>query len=341
MEILPQQFRVPEIYGDYWLNGDTVTLVAHRGYVILIDFWDYTCVRCLHELPYVKEWYKRYSDAGLVMVSVHTPQFPFARDPVNVRKAIDKLNIRYPVVMDNDYLIWNAFRCANRPTKYLVDKNGFIRYVHAGTGQYQNFEHAIQSLLMDIGYRSDLPFVMEPFSEADRPGAICYKETTDILTGWQRGTIGNIEGHSPESTVHYEDPKIYIDGRVYLEGNWLNDRNYIKLDTDDPNGGSLTLLYHAKEVNTIVKPEGEKGFQVFVEQDDSPLSRGDKGADIRYNEEGKSYFVVDDARLYNIVLNREFGAHKLKLSTRSNGFSIYSISFVTSIISELVLDGLD
>ncbi len=336
MEILSQQFRVPEIYGDYWLNSDPVTLAAHRGYVILIDFWDYTCTRCLREIPYLKEWYKRYSDTGLIFVSVHTPQFPFARDPVNVRKAVDKLNIPYPVVMDNDYLVWNAFRCANWPTKYLVDKNGFIRYVHAGTGQYQNFEHAIQSLLMDSGYHYDLPFIMDPLSDADRPGVICYKETAEVLTGWQKGTIGNVEGHSPESTLHYEDPKIYVEGRMYLQGDWLNDRDYIKLDTEDLKGGSLTLIYQGKEVNAVIRPVGEKGFQVFVQHDDKPISRGDKGADIRYNEEGRSYFVVNDARLYNIVLNREFGEHKLILSTRSNGFAIYSLSFTTSVLHELL-----
>ena len=336
MEILPQQFRVPEIYGDYWFNSDPITLSAHRGYAILIEFWDYTCVRCLHEIPYIKEWYKRYSDAGLITISIHTPQFPFARDPVNVRKAIDKLNLKYPVVMDNDYMMWNEFRCESKPTKYLIDRHGFIRYIHAGSGQYQNFEHAIQSLLKDIGYVSNLPFIMEPLADIDRSGVICYKETHDILTGWQRGTIGNIEGYSPESTVHYDDPKIYIPGRLYLNGDWLNDRNYIKLQTDNPNGGYINLIYHAKDVNAVIKPEGEKGFQVFVEQDDRPLLRNESGADIRFNDEGKSYFVVDDARLYNIVLNREFGGHKLKLSTRSNGFSIYSMSFTTSIIPELI-----
>jgi thiol-disulfide isomerase/thioredoxin len=335
MEILPQQFRIPEIYGNYWLNSEPIHLGALHGYAIMVNFWDYTCGRCLRELPYLKEWYKRYSDKGLVMLGVHTPQFPFARDLGNVQNAINKLNVKYPVVMDNDYLVWNAFRCVNWPTKFLIDKSGYIRYVHAGIGQYQNIEYAIQSLLSNAGYRDDMPLIMEPVCEMDRPSAISYRETPDILTGWQRGTIGNVEGHSPESTVHYEDPKIYVEGRVYLQGDWLNDRNYIKLNTEEPNGGTVTLIYQGKEVNAVIKPEGEKGFQVFVEHDDTPLSRGDRGADIRYDEEGRSYFVIDEARLFNIILNRGFGEHKLKLSTRSNGFALYSISFVPSVIEEL------
>jgi len=337
MELLPQQFKVPELYGNYWLNGDPVSVQDLRGYVLLIDFWDYTSIKCIHALPYLKEWNKRYSEKGLILIGVHTPQFPFTRDPVNVRKAIDKFQIQYPVVMDNDYHIWNSFRCTTWPTKILVDKYGFIRYVHAGEGQYQNFEHAIQSLVSGIGYFDDMPVVMDPIRETDRPGVICYRETPEILTGWQRGTIGNVEGFSPESTVHYDDPHYYVEGRLYLNGDWFNERNYLKLNTENPNGGYLTFLYRAKEVFAIIKPEGEKNFQVFVMQDDAPLSRGDKGIDIRYNEEGKSFFIVDDARLYNIVNNREFGEHKLQLTTRSNGFAVYAFSFVTSVIKELAV----
>ncbi|MBI5019813.1 MAG: redoxin domain-containing protein [Ignavibacteriales bacterium] len=335
MELLPQQFRVPEIYGDYWLNSEPITLGALRGHVILIDFWDYTCVKCIRTLSYLNEWFIRYSDTGLILIGIHTPRFPFSRDPINVRKAVDKLNIKYPVVMDNDYLIWNGFRSTNWPTKILVDKNGFIRYVHPGEGQYQNFEHAIQSLLAGINYDIDLPIVMEPIRETDRPGVICYRETPEILTGWQRGTIGNVEGYSPESTIHYKDPRYHVDGRLYLEGDWFNDRNYLKLNTTDPGGGYLTFLYQAKEVDAVIKPEGEKGFQVFVVQDGMPISRGDKGVDIRYDEEGKSYFVVNDARVYNIVKNRVYGEHQIMLTTRSNGFAVYAISFVTDVIKEL------
>ncbi|MBA4311237.1 MAG: hypothetical protein C0417_01265 [Chlorobiaceae bacterium] len=335
MELLPQQFRVPEIYGDYWLNSEPITLGALRGYVILIDFWDYTCMRCIRTLSYLKEWHNRYSEKGLILIGVHTPRFPFARDPINVRKAIDKLNIKYPVVMDNDYLIWNGFRSANWPTKILIDKHGFIRYVHAGEGQYQNFEHAIQSFLAGMSYDIDLPLVMDSLRETDRPGVICYRETPEILTGWQRGTIGNVEGYSPESTIRYKDPQYHVEGRLYLDGDWFNDRNYLKLETANPAGGYLTFLYQASEVDTVIKPEGEKGFQVFVIQDGMPISRGDKGIDIRYDEEGKSYFIVDDARVYNIVKNREYGEHKIKLTSRSNGFAVYAISFVTSVIKEL------
>ncbi len=336
MDALPRQFRVPALYGDFWFNSEPIPTGALRGYPILIEFWDYTNQACLNSQPYIQEWHRRYNELGLVTIGVHTPEFPFARDPINVREAIDKLGIRYPVVMDNEYIIWGAFRNQTWPSKYLVDKDGFIRYIHSGEGSYQNFEHCIQSLIAEIGYRDMFPIVMDPLREMDRAGAICYKATPTILTGYQRGTIGNVEGFSPESTTRFTDPGIYLEGRLYLQGSWLNDRNFLKLDEIEANEGYFVLLYQAKEVSAVIKPEGEKKFQVFVHQDDKYLTAEEKGDDVRIDEEGRSYFLVDSARLYSVVKNKEFGEHKLKFSTRSNGFALYSISFVSSVIPEMV-----
>ncbi len=336
MEMLAQQFRTPEIYGDYWFNSDPIPLGALRGHAILIDFWDYACQRCLRTFPYLKEWYLRYREMGLVMVGIHTPQFSFETDPMAVRASIEKLGIRHPVMMDNDFIAWNAFRATVWPTKYLIDKHGFIRFVHAGEGSYQNFERAMQSLIADAGYRNEFPLVMEPVRDADRPGVLCYRATPEILAGWQRGSIGNVEGISPESTVHYEDPGIYLAGRLYLHGDWLNDRNYLRLDPSEETGGYLTIVYQGKEVGAVIKPEGERNFQVFVRQDDADLKPEDAGEDILIDEAGRSYIIVKDAKLYHIVRNREFGEHKLKMSTRAGGFALYGMSFTSCVIAEAV-----
>ncbi len=336
MEILQQQIRVPEIYGDFWFNADPIPLNALRGYVLLIDFWDYSSQRCLQTLPYLKEWHKRYGENGLVTIGVHTPQFPFAADPLNVRRAIEKLGVKYPVVMDNNYSIWNSFRAMVWPTKYLIDKHGFIRYIHQGEGSYQNFEHSIQSLLTDAGYHGEFPLVVEPVRESDKPGAICYRVSPEILAGWQRGTIGNVEGFAPESTIHYDDPGLYLSGRIYLQGNWLNDRSFLKLNDPDGHEGSLIVCYEAKEVNMVIKPEGERNFQVFVKQDDRYLTPENMGDDVEVDEEGRSYFLVTEPKLHGVVKNREFGEHTLKIVTRSNGLALYSISFISCVIPELI-----
>lgn len=336
MEMLPQQFRTPELFGDYWFNSDPVTLGALRGYVILLDFWDFTSYRWRQTLPYIKEWNTRYTGKGLVLIGVHTPEFPFARDAMRVKEAIHRFGIRYPVVMDNDYIIWGAFRNQRWPTKYLIDKHGFIRYQHAGEGSYQNFEHALQSLLAEAGYHDEFPIIMDPVRESDRSGAINYRSTPEILTGWQRGTIGNVEGLVPESTYHFEDPGIHIGGRLYLDGDWFSSRNYLQLEEREGREGSLTLVYEGVEVCAVIKPEGEKKFQVFVQQDGRYLTQENKGGDVILDEEGRSYFLVEGGRLYSIVKAKEFGEHKLRLSTRSNGFALYSMSFGSCPIQELV-----
>lgn len=336
MEHFANPLRAPEIYGDFWFNSDPLSIGALRGYIILVDFWDYSCQSCLRTLPYIQEWNRRYQDLGLVTVGVHAPQFPFAKDPRNVSKAISKLGISYPVMMDNEFLSWSVFRTRMWPAKFLIDKNGFIRYRQEGEGFYQNFEHAIQSLLVEAGYRGDFPLVMEPIRDTDVQGALCYRVTPEILTGYQRGTVGNVEGYFPESVVEYQDPGIYVDGRVYLHGKWISGRNYLKLEETEGGEGCITLAYHAREVNAVIKPEGEKNFQVFVSQDDAFLMSENKGDDIRIDKEGRSFLLIVEPNLYNVVKNKEFGEHQLKLSSRSNGFALYSISFVSCVIPELV-----
>ncbi len=336
MDIIRGQMRVPEIYGAFWFNSDPIPLGALRGYVILLDFWDYSCQSSLRTLPYVREWHRRYSDKGLVVIGVHTPQFPFGSDPINIVSALEKLGVKYPVVMDNDFLIWSAFRNTVWPTRYLVDKSGCIRYVQEGEGSYENFEHSIQSLLADAGYRDAFPQVMDPLRESDRAGTPCYRATPEVLTGWQRGTIGNVEGYAPESTIRYEDPEYYVGGRLYLHGDWLNDRSSVRVNGTDGGEAHAVVVYQAKEVNAVIEPNAEKHSQVFLRQDDASLTPSNKGSDVRIDEEGKSYIIIDRPRLYNLVRNREYGEHKLKMTTRANGVALYSVSFVSCAVQEMI-----
>jgi hypothetical protein len=336
MDILQKQFRVPEIYGDFWFNSDPIPLGALRGYVILISFWDYTSLSSVRALPYLQEWHRRYAAMGLVTIGVHSPEFTFGRDPSVVRKAIHKLGIRFPVVMDNDFLIWSAFRNRTWPTHYLVDKNGFIRYIQQGEGSYQNFEHSIQSLIVETGYHGEFPVVMEPLREIDRQGMRSYRATPVILAGYQRGTLGNVAGAQPESSCHYDDPGMYLEGRIYLEGDWFLSRDYAKLQSSEGKEGASTVMYNAKEVYAVIKPEGESNFQVFVQQDEKYLTADNKGDDVKIDSEQRSHILVKEPKLFHLVKNPEFAEHKLRLITRSNGFALYSFSFVSSIIPELI-----
>lgn len=140
----------PEFTGiDKWLNSEPLTLQQLRGKVVLVDFWTYTCINCIHVLPYVKTWNQKYKDQGLVVVGVHTPEYPFERDTDNVRKAIKRFDITFPVAQDNRYATWNAYGNRYWPAFYLVDKKGHVVYTHFGEGDYEQTEAKIKALLAE------------------------------------------------------------------------------------------------------------------------------------------------------------------------------------------------
>lgn len=336
MEIAPQKYKAPEIYGDHWFNAEPLPISAQKGSVILLVFWDLTCQQCKRGFPYVKEWFRRYSDIGLIIIGVHTPKFPFEKDPIYVEKAIRQNEINYPVVMDNEYFIHTAYRVRTVPSHFIIDKSGFIRYIQEGEGSYAATESSIQSLLKDAGYYGDFPFVMEPVRDEDRPGIPFYRATPEILVGYQHSNIGNTEGYFPQAINFYTDPGIYLEGRVYLHGNWFINKYFVKLENDVAAEGYITFVYNAKEVGVVLNPEGEKGFQVFVSQDGNFLTQGNAGKDIKFDDDGKSFLIIDEPKLFHVVNNHEHGEHNLKLVSRSNGFAFYGASFVPAPIQELI-----
>lgn len=138
----------PEFEGiDKWLNGGPLTMKGLRGKVVLVDFWTYTCINCVNTLPYIKEWHKKYERKGLVVVGVHTPEFPFERSTDNVKRAIERYGITYPVAQDNFYKTWNLYGNKYWPSVYLVDKQGEVVYHSFGEGRYKETEDEIQRLL--------------------------------------------------------------------------------------------------------------------------------------------------------------------------------------------------
>jgi cytochrome c biogenesis protein CcdA/thiol-disulfide isomerase/thioredoxin len=147
--------KAPDFIGNQqWFNtagGRPLSLSQLRGQVVLVDFWTYTCINCIRTLPYLRAWDERYRNRGLTIVGVHTPEFPFERDPGNVADAIGQNDLRYPVAQDNDYATWNAYANQYWPAKYLIDARGRVRYVHFGEGEYEETEAAIRELLAESG----------------------------------------------------------------------------------------------------------------------------------------------------------------------------------------------
>jgi peptide-methionine (R)-S-oxide reductase len=139
----------PEIYGGTWINSDPLSLKSLRGRVVIVDFWTFGCYNCRNTLPAVKSWDARYRDKGLTIIGVHTPELELERNIETVRREIAKLDIRYPVVTDNDNATWNAYKVEAWPTWFVIDKLGRVRWMHVGEGAYEETEQLIKKLLAE------------------------------------------------------------------------------------------------------------------------------------------------------------------------------------------------
>jgi thiol-disulfide isomerase/thioredoxin len=147
---LGDEGSMPDLGGAIgWLNSAPLNGKSLRGKVVLVDFWTYTCINSLRPLPYVKSWAAKYKEAGLAVIGVHTPEFSFEKERGNVENAVRDLNVTYPVAIDSNYRIWQAFNNEYWPAQYLIDGKGRIRYHHFGEGDYGEFEHVIQGLLRE------------------------------------------------------------------------------------------------------------------------------------------------------------------------------------------------
>lgn len=132
-----------------WLNSEPLTMAGLKGKVVLVDFWTYDCINCIRTLPYVTKWYDTYKDKGLVVVGVHTPEYAFERKTANVKAAIGRFKINYPVAQDNRYDTWSAYNNMYWPAVYLINKKGNIVYTHFGEGDYAETEAQIRRLLAE------------------------------------------------------------------------------------------------------------------------------------------------------------------------------------------------
>lgn len=331
-ELEPRLVHAPELYGSAWLNGDAVSVRDFEGAVLLLDFWDYSCINCLRALPYVKSWAERYRSLGLVTVGVHTPEFAFATDEDRVASALHALGVEYPVVLDNAAVIWGAYANRYWPTRYLIDRHRFIRFVQHGEGGYQSFERAIQVLLRDAGVHGELPPLMEPLRDEDVPGALCHRPTGEIHAGYLRGALGNVEGYVPEARWKYEDPGFYLPGRFYADGIWWNGRECFRSDNEPGTTVALVVPYEAKEVHAIMGTTADRTLTLTIEQDGAPLPETYAGADVRRTASGTTVVEVQEPRLYRLVRNSAFGPHRLRLTAQDAGCEVYAFSFVTSVI---------
>ena len=323
--------NAPDLVGGYWVNSEPVSMPEQKGKVVLLDFWDYTCVNCIRTLPYVAEWHRRYADKGLVVVGVHAPEFSFAKELDGVKSAVEEFEIEYPVVMDNGMSIWQAYANRYWPAKYLVDKEGYVRYYHFGEGNYQQTEEVVQTLLREIDPKVELPEAMSPVRDSDQPGAVCHRVTPELYLGYQRGQVGNPGGHVPNASHTYKDPGIHAEGFAYLSGEWRADEEHTMKPFGSETESSVAIRYMSKEVNLVMNPLLGSTCRAYLTQNGAPVAKDDATDDVKFEDDGRSYVEVDKPRMYKLIDNREIGTHDLTLSTTSPGLRLYAFTFVSCV----------
>jgi len=327
---------VLEVYGiDAWLNSEPFTIAEKlaQNKVVLVDFWTYTCVNCLRTLPFLREWHAKYADRGLVILGVHTPEFEFEKDYDNVKAATVREGIEWPVALDNDYEIWDSFRNRFWPAKYLIGVDGQLTYRHFGEGAYVEVEQAIRDTLAAAGYNvSDIP--IGSIDSADRD-PLANQVTRELYGGYERNytTQGIYAGQEqyyikPDSTREYVDTGAYTPQQFYLQGLWTNGPESIIHARETKNlEDHLAFEFVGRSANVVIDPAGPEPFDVYVELDDRPLKPEEAGIDILFDDQGRSYFTVEEAKLYAFLEVPEFGKYIVKLSSNSDNFAIFAFTF--------------
>ncbi|MFQ5471768.1 MAG: hypothetical protein ACE5FA_02625, partial [Dehalococcoidia bacterium] len=262
---------------------------------------------------------------------VHAPEVSVAKELDGVSGAIADLGIEYPVVMDNGYTIWQAYANQFWPAKYLIDKEGYVRYYHFGEGNYRETEEVIQALLREIDPEVELPEPMPPVRDADEPGAACYRVTPELYLGFQRGQIGNPAGYVRSASHTYKDPGVHAENYAYLSGDWRADEEYVMKPYGSKTESAVAIRYMSKEVNLVMNPLLGSTGRTYLTQDGAPLAKEDAGEDVKFEEDGRAYVEVDKPRMYRLIDNREIGTHDLTLSTTSPGLALYAFTFVSCV----------
>lgn len=327
LSIDKSQFKkAPEFTGiTSYINTNATELSDLKGKVVLVDFWTYSCINCIRTLPYLVDWNHKYSDKGLVIVGVHSPEFEFEKNIDNVKQAVTRFGIKYPVLLDNDHGTWNAFQNSYWPRKYLVDSEGYIRYDHIGEGGYVETENAIKNLLSERSNQQGIEISNINQTKLTVPGAQSVDfnqiKTPELYFGYQyaRAQLGNIEGFNPDKTVNYTIPTSNLKSNViYLQGLWKNNPDSMELVGPD---GKIILSYSSKSVNIVAGGKGE----ISVKEDGKNTQTNNpfKGNDL--DTEGK--LNIDGQRLYNIADHADYGNHHIEINAKGSGFKLYTFTF--------------
>lgn len=318
-ELLPPTRQAPDFTGGgEWINSQPLSLSAElKGKVVLVDFWTYSCINCIRTFPYLREWYDRYKDKGFVIVGVHSPEFEFEKKFANVQQATQDFQLPYPIVLDNQFAIWNAYRNQAWPAHYLIDQNGYIRYVHIGEGKYNKTEQAIRDVLGEAV--TDTPMT-DITSQQPNPRVASVRQTPETYLGWGRAAGYTVENKiSRDQVASYSYQSQLDTHEVGLDGQWrVGNENITAISSQ----AKLSMVFSAKEVYLIMSSVDGQPKNVKVYLDGAEVTSQNATVDMAT----PGSITVQAARKYDIVRLPEFGTHTLDLVVEA-GTEAFAFTF--------------
>lgn len=290
-------------------NNLPITISEFKGKkIVLLDIWTYSCINCQRTIPYLNEWHKEYEDEGLVIIGLHTPEFSFEKVQKNVEEAVKDFDIKYPVVLDNDFSTWQAYENQYWPRKYLIDIDGYIVYDHAGEGQYKEAEVAIQKALRERAGR--LGMNSEVSSNISEPESIVSVEfekvkSPEVYFGSARnGLLANGKNGISGEQV-FSLPSAILFNKLYLNGTWDVTPEY----AENKSVGSIIFNYEAK--NVYIAAGSSQGVEAEIYKDDVLVKK----------------IIIKDEGLYPLIQDGDYGRHTLRVMILKPGLKAFTFTF--------------
>lgn len=311
--IAPKGKVAPEIIpGGEWFNGEPTTLNDLRGKVVLIDFWTYTCINCQRTFPYLRSWHEKYKDRGLVIIGVHAPEFEFEKNEQNVAQALRDFNLNYLVVQDNNFSTWRAYDNRYWPAKYIIDKDGYIRYTHFGEGAYDETEKVIQELLAEAGAKDTALEIKNPSYQINAQTPETYLGSLRMEYLYPNGNTRN--GVYQNLQIQKNIPL----NSFTLGGSWMVADEYSESVKDSV----LEQRFNAQKVFLVMRSKNKEGGKVRVLLDGKDVDATNSGKDVV-----NGFIPVASDTLYEIIdLKRNLGEHLLRIEL-SPGIQVFAFTF--------------
>ncbi len=311
--------------GVVWLDqGAPVPhhISGYRGQVVLIDFWEYTCINCIRDFGVLKRWYRKYHPYGFEIIGVHYGEFNIGFNVDNVSAAAKQYQLPWPVVADQKGTTWKAYNARGWPDRYLVDSQGNIVMEVFGEGNNREMETKIRDLLA-VAHPEVAKIALDPPENEFAPECGVTTQETYVGALYGRSAVEDMGDHHEGEVVDFLPPHSPPDGSVMLVGRWRVEHDGV---TSEDHGAAAEVRYHARSLYAVLSLEGTKQVRVNLFQDGDPLPKDSAGADVQFDAKG-AYVEVTSGRMYYLVRSPRFSAHLIALQPEGPGLSLHSFTY--------------